>query len=64
MLGEVALYSFIVLLLSGVYLTLFFDASMGETVYQGVYDKLRGVPMSRAYASTARPLASRSAAVC
>jgi len=51
LLGEVAMYSFIVLLLSGVYLTLFFDASMGETVYQGVYDKLRGVPMSRAYAS-------------
>ena len=52
LLGEAALYSFIVLLLSGVYLTLFFDASMGETVYQGVFDKLRGVPMSRAYAST------------
>ncbi|MDQ6657947.1 MAG: cytochrome b, partial [Actinomycetota bacterium] len=52
MLGEVALYSFIVLLLSGVYLTLFFDASMSETVYQGVYQPLRGVPMSRAFAST------------
>ncbi|HZM66729.1 MAG TPA: ubiquinol-cytochrome c reductase cytochrome b subunit, partial [Nakamurella sp.] len=52
MLGEAALYSFIVLLLSGVYLTLFFDASMTETVYQGVYDKLRGVPMSMAFAST------------
>ncbi len=51
MLGEVALYSFIILLLSGVYLTLFFDASMAETVYQGVFDKLRGVPMSRAYES-------------
>ncbi len=52
MLGESALYSFLVLLLSGVYLTLFFDASMGETVYNGVYDKLRGVPMSYAYQST------------
>jgi ubiquinol-cytochrome c reductase cytochrome b subunit len=52
MLGEVALYSFIVLLLSGVYLTLFFDPSMGETVYQGVYTQLRGIPMSRAFAST------------
>jgi ubiquinol-cytochrome c reductase cytochrome b subunit len=52
MLGEVALYSFIVLLLSGTYLTLFFDASMGETVYQGVYAPLRGVTMSRAFAST------------
>jgi len=52
MLGEVALYSFLLLLLSGVYLTLFFDASMGETIYNGVYDKLRGVPMSLAYKST------------
>ncbi len=52
MLGEAALYSFIVVLLSGVYLSLFFDPSMAETVYQGVYEKLRGVPMSMAYAST------------
>ena len=52
MLGEAALYSFIVLLLSGVYLTLFFDPSMAETVYTGVYEKLRGVPMSMAYASS------------
>ncbi len=52
MLGEAALYSFLVLLLSGVYLTLFFDPSMAETVYQGVYEKLRGVPMSMAYASS------------
>ncbi len=52
MLGEAALYSFIILLLSGVYLTLFYDASMGETVYQGVYAPLRGIPMSLAYKST------------
>jgi ubiquinol-cytochrome c reductase cytochrome b subunit len=52
MLGEAALYSFIVVLLSGVYLSLFFDPSMAETVYQGVYEKLRGVPMSMAYASS------------
>jgi len=52
MLGEVALYSFLILLVSGVYLTLFYDASMGETIYNGVYDKLRGVPMSLAYKST------------
>ena len=51
MLGEAALYSFLILLLSGVYLTLFFDPSMGETVYTGVFDKMRNVPMSRAYAS-------------
>ena len=52
MLGESAMYSFIVLLLSGVYLTMFYNPSMGETVYQGVYDKLRGVPMSMAFKST------------
>ena len=52
MLGEAALYSFIVVLLSGVYLSLFFDPSMAETVYTGVYEKLRGVPMSMAYDST------------
>jgi ubiquinol-cytochrome c reductase cytochrome b subunit len=52
LLGEVALYSFIILLLSGVYLTLFFDPSMQEVTYQGAYADLRGVPMSRAFATT------------
>lgn len=52
LLGEIALYSFIVLLLSGVFLTLFFKPSMVEVVYQGSYLPLRGVPMSEAYAST------------
>jgi ubiquinol-cytochrome c reductase cytochrome b subunit len=51
MLGEVALYSFIVLLLSGTYLALFFDPSMEEVVYDGVFENLRGVHMSRAYES-------------
>src|SRR3954467_4233051 len=52
LLGEIALYSFIVLLLSGTYLTFFFDASMKEVVYNGSYTPLRGVPMSAAYEST------------
>src|ERR1700759_4936461 len=51
LLGEIALYSFIVLLITGVYLTLFFDPSMTEVTYNGVYQPLRGVAMSRAYAS-------------
>jgi ubiquinol-cytochrome c reductase cytochrome b subunit len=51
LLGEIALYSFIVLLLTGVYLTLFFDASMAEVTYNGVYQPLRGVEMSKAFAS-------------
>ena len=52
LLGEIALYSFIVLLLTGVYLSLFFDPSMAEIVYEGVYQPLRGIEMSKAYAST------------
>src|SRR5437588_5664991 len=51
LLGEIALYSFIVLLITGIYLTLFFDPSMTDVTYQGVYQPLRGVPMSRAYES-------------
>jgi ubiquinol-cytochrome c reductase cytochrome b subunit len=54
MLGEIALYSFIVLLLSGVYLALFFDPSMQTVTYDGAYDGLRGASMSRAYESTLR----------
>ena len=52
MLGEIALYSFIVLLLSGTFLALFFDPSMEEVVYNGPFDNLRGIHMSRAYEST------------
>ena len=52
MLGEIALWSFVVLLLTGVFLTLWFDPSMGETVYQGSYAPLRGIEMSAAYEST------------
>jgi ubiquinol-cytochrome c reductase cytochrome b subunit len=52
LLGEIALYSFIVLLLSGTYLTFFFDASMREVPYDGSYAPLRGVEMSAAYDST------------
>ena len=52
MLGEIALYSFIVLLLTGVYLTLWFKPSMTEVVYHGSYAPLEGISMSDAYAST------------
>jgi ubiquinol-cytochrome c reductase cytochrome b subunit len=50
--GEISLHSFVVLLVTGVYLTLFFDPSMTEVTYHGVYQPLRGVEMSRAYEST------------
>jgi ubiquinol-cytochrome c reductase cytochrome b subunit len=52
LLGEIALYAFIILLLTGTYLTFFFDASMREVVYEGSYAPLRGVEMSAAYEST------------
>jgi len=52
MLGEVALYSFVVILLSGTFLTFFFQASMAETVYHGSYVPLEGIKMSAAMSST------------
>jgi ubiquinol-cytochrome c reductase cytochrome b subunit len=54
LLGEVALYSFIVLLISGVFLTLFFVPSMAETHYEGPWAAMNGVEMSEAFASTLR----------
>ena len=52
MLGEVALYSFIVILLTGTFLTFFFQASMTEVVYDGSYVPLKGIEMSAAMNST------------
>ncbi len=50
-LGEIALYCFILLVVTGIYLALFFQASQAEVVYQGSYQPLVGVPMSAAYSS-------------
>ena len=52
MLGEIALWSFVILLLTGTWLALFFVPSMGDVVYHGSYTKLDGVSMSQAYQST------------
>src|SRR6187399_1377485 len=52
MLGEVALYSFVILILSGVFLTLWFKPSMAEVQYNGSYSLLKGLHMSEAYEST------------
>ncbi|GAA3782533.1 cytochrome bc1 complex cytochrome b subunit [Streptomyces chiangmaiensis] len=52
LLGEVCLYSFVVLVLTGTYLTLFFHPSMTEVTYHGSYVPLNGIRMSDAYAST------------
>jgi quinol-cytochrome oxidoreductase complex cytochrome b subunit len=49
MLGEVALYSFIVILISGTFLTFFYDPSMSVVEYEGSYLPLKGIEMSVAY---------------
>jgi ubiquinol-cytochrome c reductase cytochrome b subunit len=52
MLGEIALYSFLLLVTTGVYLTLFFEPSTATVVYEGEYEPLRGELVSGALAST------------
>jgi ubiquinol-cytochrome c reductase cytochrome b subunit len=52
LLGELALYSLLVLILTGVWLTFFFQPEMREVVYAGSYAPLRGVRMSAAFDST------------
>ena len=51
MLGEVSLYSFVVILLTGSFLTFFFQASMAEVTYNGAYVPLKGLQMSAAMQS-------------
>jgi len=52
MLGEIALWSFVILLLTGTFLSFFFVPSSAPVVYHGSYVKLDGISMSQAYAST------------
>ena len=51
MLGEIALYSFVILLLSGTFLSFWFDPSMQHVTYKGSYQPLKDVEMSAEYAS-------------
>jgi len=52
MLGEIALYSFMILVVTGVYLTFFFEPSSALRVYHGHYTPLDGQSVSGAFAST------------
>ena len=52
LIGEIALYSFIVLLATGVFLTLYFVPSSKDIIYEGSYAPLRGQHVSEAFAST------------
>ena len=64
MLGEVALYSFIILLLTGTFLTFFFIPSVGHTTYEGVYEPLRGQTVSPRPTPPRWTCRSTSAAAC
>ena len=54
MLGEIALYCFLLLVLTGTFLTLFYTASGQDVTYRGPYAPLDGAQMSAAYASVLR----------
>ena len=52
MLGEIALYSFVILLLTGIFLTLYYVPSQELVTYAGSYAPLKGQHVSASYAST------------
>jgi len=54
LLGEIALFCFIILLLTGTYLTLFYRPDAAPVIYDGPYEPLRGREMSAAYESVLR----------
>jgi ubiquinol-cytochrome c reductase cytochrome b subunit len=54
LLGEIALFSLVVLVFTGVFLTFFFTPDTREVVYNGPYGPLRGTEVSAAYNSVMR----------
>jgi ubiquinol-cytochrome c reductase cytochrome b subunit len=54
MIGEIALYCFVILVLTGTFLAFFFVPSPNEVVYLGSYEPLRGVEVSEAFNSVMR----------
>ena len=52
MLGEIALYSFVVVMATGIFLALYFVPSTSQVIYHGTYAPLRGQRVSEAYQST------------
>ncbi len=52
MLGEIALYSFVILLVTGVFLTLYFVPSSAIVTYHGSYLPLDGQKVTQAFEST------------
>lgn len=51
LLGEVALFCLVILVLTGVFLTLFYVPDAAVVTYRGSYEPLQGQEVSRAYAS-------------
>ena len=54
LLGEIAMYAFLALIATGIFLALFFEPSLADTTYEGSYVPLEGRTMSAAYASAVR----------
>ena len=52
--GEIALYCFLILVGTGVYLTFFFEPSTAQVIYDGSYAPLQGQEVSEAYDSAVR----------
>src|SRR5580704_7762502 len=52
MLGEIALYSFVVLIATGIFLSLYFVPSTQQVIYHGSYKPLDGQYVSEAFRST------------
>ena len=51
LLGEIALFCFVILVLTGTFLTLFYVPSAAEVTYEGPYEPMQGAEVSAAYAS-------------
>jgi ubiquinol-cytochrome c reductase cytochrome b subunit len=52
MVGEIAMYTFVILIVTGIYLALFYKASDAMVIYHGPYKPLDGQAMTQAYQST------------
>ena len=51
MLGEIALYSLIIIVITGTFLAMFYNSSSAQVIYRGSYHALDGVKVSAAYES-------------
>ncbi|MDQ3916714.1 MAG: cytochrome bc complex cytochrome b subunit [Actinomycetota bacterium] len=54
LLGEIALFCFVILLATGIFLTLFYRADATRVVYEGPYEPLQGREVSAAFESVMR----------